>query len=135
MVFVAGATAQFKEEHGLLGVGAYVAVEYSVVNGVNQVHEIETHVPPGAGPLLDIGTIDDKGGTLAAAGVQATTWVIGGVSYTVIPATDLNDVQWALAVGSTAVVNSYLAADGSRVATQIRGITLSDHLFLPVVGR
>jgi hypothetical protein len=133
--FVAGPTARFKEEHGLLGLGAFVAVEYAVVNGVNQVHELETHVPPGAGPLAGIGTIDDKGGTLAAASTRATTWVVGGVSYAVTPATDLNDVQGALAVGSTAVVNSYPAGDGSRIATQIRGVTLGERVFLPAVVR
>lgn len=133
--FVAGPTARFKEEHGLLGLGAFVAVEYSVVNGVNQVHELETHVPPGAGPLVEFGRIDDKGGALAAASIGATTWVVGGVSYNVTAATDLNDVQGALVVGGTAVVNSYPAVDGSRIATQIRGVTLTARLFLPAVAR
>ena len=81
VTYVAGAGAKFNESNAVLGVGAYVAVEYSVQNGQKQVHEIEAHVPPGAGPQTQFGTIDDKGGArLAAAGVQANTWVIGGVS-------------------------------------------------------
>ena len=71
----------------------------------------------------------------ADASTRATTWVVGGVSYAVTPATDLNDVQGALAVGSTAVVNSYPAGDGSRIATQIRGVTLGERVFLPAVVR
>ncbi len=63
--YVAGAGARFDETNAVLGIGAYVAVEYSVQGGVKQVHEIEAHVPPGAGPQTVVGTIDDKGGTKA----------------------------------------------------------------------
>jgi hypothetical protein len=60
--YVAGAGARFDETNAVLGIGAYVAVEYSVQGGVKQVHEIEAHVPPGAGPQTQLGKIDDKGG-------------------------------------------------------------------------
>ena len=135
--YVAGAGAKFDETNAVLGIGAYVGIEYSVQGGVKQVKEIEAHVPPGAGPQTQLGTIDDKGGTgaLAAAAVQGTAWVIGGVSYTVIPATNLNDYLGSLNVGATAVVNSYKTADGTLVATQIRGLTLSTNLFMPAVRR
>ena len=120
----------------MLGIGAYVAVEYSVQGGMKQVHEIEAHVPPGAGPLTSIGTVDDKGGTKAlATAVQGTIWVIGGVSYSVIPATNFNDYFGSLNVGATAIVNSYKAADGTLVATQIRSITLTTSLFMPTLRR
>ena len=135
IAFVATTGSQFKPNNGLLGLGAYVAVEYSVQGGVNQVHEIETHIPPGAGPQTAIGRIDDKGGALTAAAVQATTWTIGGTSYTITPATDLNDLQSALDVGKTAIVNSYTAADGTLVATQVRGITLVASIYMPLVRR
>ena len=136
VTYAAGAGAKFDESDGVLGVGAYVAVEYSVQSGQKVVHEIEAHVPPGAGPQTQFGKIDDKGGArLAAASVQASTWVIGGVQYSVVPATSFNDVFGTLDVGSTAVVNSYTAADGSLVATQIRGVLLSSNLFIPAVRR
>ncbi|MCB0025131.1 MAG: hypothetical protein KDD91_19000, partial [Caldilinea sp.] len=99
-----------------------------------QLHEIETHVPPGAGSQLAVGRIDDKGGARAAA-VQATTWTVAGVSYAVIPATNFSDALGALEVGSTAVVDSYVAANGTLVATQIRGITLNNALYMPAVQR
>ena len=134
-VFTATGTTKFNEEDGLLGLGAYVKMEYFVLAGVNIVHEIEVAVPPGAGDTNTIGVIDDNGGALQAASVQATTWVIDGVSYTVSPATDLNDLQGALAAGQTVLVNSYAATDGSQVATQIRSITLATKFFLPLLSR
>lgn len=135
IAFVATTGSQFKANNGLLGLGAYVAVEYLIQDGRNQVHEIETHIPPGAGPQTAIGRIDDKGGALMAAAVQATTWTIAGVNYTITPATDLNDLQSALDVGKTALVNSYTAPDGSLVATQVRGITLVASVYMPLVRR
>ncbi|MCO5212043.1 MAG: DUF5666 domain-containing protein [Caldilinea sp.] len=134
VTYIAGATTKFKENNGLLGLGAYVAVEYFMQNGQKQLHEIETHVPPGAGSQLAVGRIDDKGGARAAA-VQATTWTVAGVSYAVIPATNFSDALGALEVGSTAVVDSYVAANGTLVATQIRGITLNNALYMPAVQR
>ncbi|MCB0112198.1 MAG: hypothetical protein KDE53_40020 [Caldilineaceae bacterium] len=133
IIFSADGNSQFKENNGLFGLGAYVAVEYTVQNGTNQVHEIETHVPPGAGPNLAAGRIDDKGGQLVAAAQLLATWTIAGTSYTVTPATDLNDFTGALNVGDTAVVNSYLDGNGNRVATQIRGITLDEIRYVPIV--
>lgn len=135
IAFVATTGSQFKANNGLLGLGAYVAVEYFIQDGRNQVHEIESHIPPGAGPQTAVGRIDDKGGALTAAALQATTWNIGGVNYTITPATDLNDLQGALDVGKTALVNSYTAADGTVVATQVRGITLVASVYMPLVRR
>jgi hypothetical protein len=139
VAYAAGPAAKFKEDNAVLGVGAYVAVEYAVQGGQNQVHEIEAHVPPGAGPQLHLGRIDDRGGagvaSAAADGTQAGVWIIGGVSYRVLAATDLNDSFSALQVGDTALVNSYTAADGALVATQIKGITINSNLYLPAVQR
>ena len=92
-------------------------------------------MPPGAGALTTVGQIDDKGVDPIAASVSAATWVIGGVSYTVTPATDLNDIQGELAVGKTALVNSYTDANNNQIATQIRGINLSSQIYLPVIVR
>ena len=134
-VFTADSTTQFKENNGLLGIGAYVKVEYTVVDGQNRIHELETHVPPGAGPDSSMGVIDDNGGGVIAAAAGDATWVIGGVTYTVLPATALDDQDGALTVGSSAVVNSYVAADGAQVATRIRGVTVTNRIYLPVVTR
>ncbi len=133
--FLATATTQFKADHGQLGLGAYVKVEYFISDGRPILHELETHVPPGAGDSLTIGNIQSIGGALMAAGTHAVIWQIGSESYTVTPATDLNDQQSGLVIGATALVNSYRAADGSQVATQIRGIALDQRLYLPVITR
>lgn len=135
IAFVATGQTQFTEDHGVLALGAYVKVEYFIRNGRNVIHELETQVPPGAGDDLNIGEIASTGDNIAAAGVSGTVWVIGGKSYTVTPATDINDLQSDLAVGSTALVNSYTAADGSQVATQILGVTLANNLYLPLAQR
>lgn len=137
--FTANSNSQFKEKNGLFGLGAYVAIEYSIQNETSVVHEMETHVPPGAGANLAAGRIDDKDGQRFSAS-QATaqplaTWTIAGSSYTVIPATDLNDFGSTLNVGDTAVVNSYIDGNGNRVATQIRGIAFTETLYLPVVAK
>ncbi|MBK8050293.1 MAG: hypothetical protein IPK16_26225 [Anaerolineales bacterium] len=69
-------TSKFKEEHGLLAVGAFVEVEYSVINGKNVIHEMETEVPPGAGDDDQIGEIENE--TPGMAAVSATTIKVGG---------------------------------------------------------
>lgn len=139
VAYAAGPAAKFKEDNSVLGIGAYVAVEYYVQDGQKKVHELEAHVPPGAGSQSAFGRLDDKGGAgaaaITAAGVQASTWKIGGTSYRVIAATNLNDVFGALDVGSTVIVNSYTAGDGTLVATQVRGVTITTALYLPEVLR
>lgn len=134
IAFVTDANTQFKEEQGLLSLGSFVAVEYFINDGRNQIHEIETHVPPGAGENSAIGDIQSLGGAVTASNLSSgATWVIGGTSYVVNPATDLNEVDGALTVGATALVNSYEVPDGSEVATQIRGVTLDNKVMLPLV--
>ncbi len=135
VVYTATTATKFNENDGVIGVGAYVAVEYRVQNGVNVVHEIEAKVPPGAGAQVGFGVIDDKGGATTAAVAANEMWRIGGVVYTVTPATDLDDLESALGIGNTALVNSYTAADGAQVATQIRGATLTATLYLPILRK
>jgi len=135
ITFEADTSTKFKEEHGILGLGAYVAVEYSSQGGVNQIHEIETHVPPGAGSTDRVGEIESIG-SVSAAGVSASaTWSIGGITYSVTAATDLKELSGDFAVGATASVNSYAAADGTQVATQIRTINLVQRMLLPIVKK
>lgn len=133
--FLATGVTKFNETDGLLGLGAYVKMEYFVREGRNILHEIEVAVPPGAGDDTAIGVLEDNGGALQAAAAHATTWVIDGVSYTVTPATDLNEIQGMLTTGQTVLVNSYAATDGSLVATQISSIALENEIFLPLLSR
>lgn len=135
VTFTTVSNSQFKENNGVFALGSYVAVEYTVQDGTNIVHEIESHIPPGAGPNLTTGRIDDKGGQVNAAAQPAATWVIGGQSYTINPATDLNDFTGSLNVGDTAVVNSYTDGAGNRIATQVRGIVLDQQRYLPLIVR
>jgi len=130
--FVADQRTQFEEEHGLLAVGAYVELKYTSVNGVKTLHEIHTEVPPGAGDVDDVGEIEDMGGPTAVSVDAVSTWRIDGQNYVVSDATRLNDGAAPLAVGSTVVVNSYTATDGTLVATSVTGIEISHQVFLPL---
>ncbi|MCC9075073.1 DUF5666 domain-containing protein [Litorilinea aerophila] len=136
-LFVADGATQFKEDHGLLAIGAYVEVEYTVSGGENRIHEIETQVPPGAGDNNRLGVIQEmRAAAAAAVDAQASQiWRIDGVDYVITASTRLSDSQGELAVGSSAVVNSYTADDGQEVATRVASINLDHQIFLPAVGR
>lgn len=136
VTFVTDLNTQFKETHGLLAKGAFVSVEYTTTSGSNLIAVITTLVPPGCGEHSHTGKIEHMGGDTAAASVTANTvWRIGGQDFVVTPATLLNDSLGALAVDQTAAVNSYTAADGTLVATQIQGVSLNNQLFMPLVRR
>lgn len=134
IAFETAESTQFKEENGLFAIGTFVEVEYFMQEGRHIIHEIETHVPPGAGDHTEIGKIERRD-NIHAAQLTAGGWVVGGQSYTVTSATDLNESRGAIAVGEMVLVNSYTAPDGSEIATQIRGITLNNTLLLPIVVR
>jgi hypothetical protein len=134
-IYVAIPGSKFEEEKGLLGVGAYVAVEYHIVNGRNVIHELETKVPPGAGAQSQLGVIEAKQEVGAAAVSDDEVWRIGGVDYLITPATDIDELESELEIGSTAWVNSYIETDGTIVATEVRGLTISNTIFLPTVNR
>lgn len=128
---VADANSRFEEEHGLLAAGAFVEVKYVMQGSTRLIVKMETHVPPGGGDDDRIGRIDRMDDSLATAAANAT-WTIGGVSYVV---TDATSVSSGLAVGSSALVNSYTAADGSQVATRIGSLALTRGLYLPAITR
>ena len=135
VVYIATAATVFEEEHGLLGLGAYVAVEYRIVEGRNVAHKIETKVPPGAGTQSILAVIEAKQEVAAAEVSDDEMWRIGGVDYLITPATDVDDLDSELEVGNTALVNSYAEADGTLVATEVRGVTMANSLYLPAVTR
>lgn len=136
VTFETNVNTRFEEENGVLAVGSYVEVEYIVQDGVNLVVELKTQVPPGAGDKDDSGNIEKNDDSLGAADASAVrTWIISGKSYVITNGTVLNTSTGSLAVGGTAVVNSYTATDGTQVATRIQGVTLNKFVFLPVLSR
>lgn len=130
--YTADQTTRFDETRGLLVVGAYVEVEYVPGNG-NWIYKLETHVPPGAGPGDRVGAIQQTGAGLLSLDRVDAIWIIDGVSYQVVPATVLDDTRGALTVGTLAAVNSYTDGNGNRIATMIRGVTLSQRFYLPLL--
>jgi hypothetical protein len=124
---VAAASSEFKEEHGMLIEGAYVEVKYVMQGSTRLIVKLETRVPPGGGDDDHYGRVERMDDGLATAAADGA-WTVGGRNYVV---TDATAVSSNLAVGSIAVVNSYLAADGSQVATRIDGITQDNRLYLP----
>ncbi|RME47808.1 MAG: hypothetical protein D6796_07230 [Caldilineae bacterium] len=127
------AQTKIKEEHGALGVGAYVKVKYRLEGGVRMVHEIETHVPPEAGSVDDIGSLHLGGGALRTTGTLTQTWTIGGVDYQIIDATLLDDSQAPFANGQLVTVNAY-PWRGELIATRVNALQ-TQSLYLPLVLR
>jgi hypothetical protein len=135
VVYITSQDTRFKESNGLLGVGAYVGVEYSMQDGRAIAHEIASKVPPGAGNRSTFGVINVKEEMRAAEVGDEELWRIAGVDYVITPATDIDDLESALEVGDTALVNSYVAEDGTLIATQVRGVAINSMLYLPTVSR
>ncbi|HXF60809.1 MAG TPA: DUF5666 domain-containing protein [Caldilineaceae bacterium] len=136
--FSADQTTRFKAAHGAFGQGAYVEVEYVLNGDVRLIYEIETHVPPAAGDTTRLGRIEaivDRQTAATIEGQGAVTWQIGGVSYTITPATQLVDNSGELTVGAEVLVNSYTADNGGEVATQIRHVALNNRVYLPLTLR
>ena len=136
--FVVNESSVLEEENGLFGVGSYVEVEYSISAPGRVVHEMKTHVPPSAGDDTRLGVITGMESAMQASEIEQTSssqWTIGGVSYTVTTATRLVDGASDLAIGSTALVNSYVAGDGRAIATSIRGVAVDNQIYLPVANR
>ena len=143
--YVATADTEIEEEHGSLEISAYVGLEFQVVDGVNQLMELETEPAPGEGPNTIAGTIESIGGGVIAANFTASiptdatansTWVIGGTEYMIVSTTELDEQQGALSVGSFAQVNSYTDVNGREVATRISGMEMpvqTEFMFLPLV--
>lgn len=126
--FKANANSEFEEENGLLAQDAYVEVTYVMLGEVRMIVKLETQVVPGGGDDDQVGEVENMD-DMAAAAMTAGTWVIGGRTYVV---TDATVVGSKVAVGTTAVVNSYAAADGTQVATRINSITLDNRIYMPM---
>ncbi len=131
VAFQGNESTVFIEEQGLFGVGGYVKIIYTVENDQNVVHKIISAVPPGAGEETKLGEIE--GIEYRADGT--VVWIIDGQPYIVEPATDLDEDEGVLTVGSNVLVNSYNAEDGQLFATRVRTVAMSVKLYLPIMNR
>ena len=131
--FVADLNTEYEEDDGTFAIGAYVEVEYFRASGVNRIKEIETEVPPGAGDDDSVGRIRSMSGSMQAASLDSSQWQIGNTLYMVTPATQLITDAGDLVVDANVIVNSYVAAGGSRTATRIKVIgELQTSIYLPL---
>jgi hypothetical protein len=136
--FQADLSTTFHEDDGLFVKGAYVEVEYLIGDNTRMVHKMETRVPPGAGDQTRFGAIESTGssaGSVTVSAVSAESWTIGGQSYAIGAATNLDDTGGALAVGAQVLVNSYLTVSGVQTATEVRAVTLNKTLRIPFAVR
>ncbi|MCB0047161.1 MAG: hypothetical protein KDD92_17180 [Caldilineaceae bacterium] len=135
--FTASAETEFDESRGLLAVGAFVRLTYTLANdGTKTLVMIETRVPPGAGDRNHVGRVERQGGQAAAASVAIDEeWVIGGAAYRVDTATRLVGLAGMPAVGDTVVVNSYTDDAGVEVATSIISVQLDNAQYMPLINR
>lgn len=124
--FVADANTTFDENKGLLVVGAYVAVRYTIADDVRLATEIKTVIPPGGGGNKHFGRIERRGfstmNVAAADGLAQNVWSIGGQEFVVTEGTLLDEGISALEEGQYALVDSYTDTDGTLVATSIEGM-------------
>ncbi|NJP07550.1 MAG: hypothetical protein HC837_18955, partial [Chloroflexaceae bacterium] len=125
------ADTELDQEYGIFAIGAFVEVEYVLVDGMRVATDIETHVAPGKGRNRAAGILEQRPDD------DLGTWSIAGVNYTSDPTIDVdlddnNDRISLAAVGSPVIVNYYTAPDGSRMITNVRS---NNSLFLPIVVR
>jgi hypothetical protein len=134
--FQAVMETKFIERGSLFAVGAYVVVEYRIVNDQRVIDRILTFVPPGAGDDDKVGKLDSIGGVSVASASSLLqndqVWTIDGELYVVSEATQLLDAGGELVPGTTVYVNSY-TENGQRFATMIR--TQSGKAFIPMIER
>ncbi len=116
------------QDHGLLTIGAYVAVKfvYDPATGMRTATEINTHVAPGFGWFHHFGHLERIDAANAPDALDR--WTIDGVTYLADPGMELGA---NLKVGSLVYVNAY-ESNGSKYATQL---ILASASFLPVIQR
>ncbi len=120
------ASTEFKEEHGAFATGAFVKVEFRVVNGVNVAREVETEVPPQGGDTNITGIVTT--GPRAASADALPTITVGGQTFVISEATLIVDDLGALVDGAKVSVNAYTNAAGQKVATSVSVFGSNTHL-------
>jgi hypothetical protein len=136
IAYTVTAETELEQEYGMFAVGAFVEVEYTLVNGERVATDIETHVAPGKGRAVAAGVLQQRPND------DLGTWRIDDDVYESDPAIDVDlddmddmddDDQIDLAaVGTPVMVRYYTAPDGTRLATSVRS---SAPLFLPLIVR
>jgi hypothetical protein len=136
IAYTVTAETELEQKYGIFAVGAFVEVEYDLVNGERIATEIETHVAPGKGRSRARGILEQRPDD------DLGTWRIDDDVYESDPAIDVDlddlddlddDDQIDLAaVGTSVSVTYYTTPDGTRLATSVRSNT---SLFLPLIVR
>lgn len=140
MDYQAISTTLVREQHGFVGVGAYVEVTYRLDDQNNRIAlRITTHVGPGCGAKYASGTYESYDD-------DEETWHIGGSIYHNDPAMKVEDIdetsddtsiqaatsQAEPQPGQALLVNYYEDADGTRYVTSI---TNANVVYVPLVQR
>ena len=140
--FVTTGGTTFREANGLIVVGAYVSVEYTIEGAQRQIFRIQSEVPPGAGDENLSGTLQSVS-DVGLAGVNsadanavtaAEVWVVDGRSVVVTAASDVNENGSSLLIGSLVQINGYMDGAGQLVATQVNNVQFTESLFLPMAN-
>lgn len=132
--FTATSSTELEQEYGIFAMGAFVEVEYTLVDGIRVAEEIETHVAPGRGRNRASGPLEQRPDD------DLGTWRIGGNTYVSDPAieVDLNnnddDLLRLTATGTQVTVNYYVTPNGTRRATSVRPVA-TNRIYLPLVER
>ncbi len=125
------ASTEFKEEHGAFAPGAFVKVEFRVVNGLNVAREVESEVPPQGGDTEVTGVVATS--PRAASADAPSTITVGGQTFVISEATLIVDDLGALVDGAKVSVNAYTNAAGQKVATSVSVFGSNTHL--PLIRR
>ncbi len=130
----------FVEDHGTLGVGAFVTVKYDPATMV--IVKISTVVPPGTGDKDNSGRLTMSGPAprfLTATTSPTVTWTINGQDYQVIADTLLDDTVGVIQDGATVQVNAYIdTTTGQLIATQVTAMApaaVTFSVYLPMIVR
>ncbi len=131
-------SSRFEQERGVFAEGAFVEVSYRVVDGVNVIIKLETHVPPSGGEIDDSGVVTGTApisASVHSAQAAGSTLVLNGKTYTIIGATLVNDAAGAIANGAKVLVNAYTdTTTGQRVVTQVTTLGAVT-VYMPVASR
>ena len=127
------AATQLQEDHGVLGVGAFVKIQYTVQNDVRVAQEIETHVPPAAGNINTAGLLQ-TGNLRSPDSPSIVVWQIDGQPYTILDVTFLDDGQADFVDGQQVFVNAY-EENSALIATRVTALGDGNIGYLPIVIR
>ena len=132
--YTATTGTQLKQEQGFFARGAYVQVTYQVNGTARTALSIETHVAPGAGRDVSVGTLDSGRPT-----DDTGTWVVNGVTYQGDSAIDVlltpsgspNSLQ--AATTNKVIISSYRGLNGVQYITSVAQV--QTQVYLPSVAR